>query len=237
MLTEYTNALEHMIKNKKYHTSISHFMSHGIISGILGMYFIDNANHEGLITRKECETLIRLFVSYCIRSTIIGTKGNISLMVASIYSQINSESDTLYSDIKTTLTNHEGRTFEGIPEDRKIIQKINSTEYREKEAKQLLCMLETEMNPRCGDLKDMTVEHIVPKKNNQTITSGDVRLLGNLTLMPSNINTRLSNKNFNEKKMLKGGFNESTLLLDEYVKQQDVFGINQIKERTYLSTK
>ena len=81
----------------------------------------------------------------------------------------------------------------------------------------------------------MTLEHILAKKDIKKTHQLNVKsLLGNLTLIPQEENSRLNNNSFITKKYMKGGFNESTFMIDELVKKYEgeVWGEKEIIERT-----
>jgi hypothetical protein len=97
-------------------------------------------------------------------------------------------------------------------------------------------MLENKLNPRSGDLSNMTLEHICATQG-ISLNKGDVDLkntIGNVSLLPRSLNSKLSNLDFKTKKTMKNGFDESTLLIDEYLKEHEEFGEDQITERTIL---
>jgi uncharacterized protein with ParB-like and HNH nuclease domain len=77
--------------------------------------------------------------------------------------------------------------------------------------------------------KEVTIEHIMPQTlsrvwqeelgdNYEQIHSVYLHTIGNLTL--SAYNSEMGNKAFSEKKTINGGFNQSKLYLNEFVKQQ-----------------
>jgi uncharacterized protein with ParB-like and HNH nuclease domain len=78
--------------------------------------------------------------------------------------------------------------------------------------------------------KEITIEHIMPQTlskvwqneigiNYDQIHSTYLHTIGNLTL--SAYNSEMSNKSFSEKKTINGGFNQSKLFLNEFIKLQD----------------
>ncbi|MDR2081782.1 MAG: DUF262 domain-containing HNH endonuclease family protein [Campylobacteraceae bacterium] len=86
----------------------------------------------------------------------------------------------------------------------------------------------------------LTIEHIMPQTlskkwkdeigiEHEFIHSTYLHTIGNLTLTA--YNSEMSNKSFSEKKTIDGGFEQSKLYLNEYVKQQDAWNKNTIIER------
>lgn len=66
----------------------------------------------------------------------------------------------------------------------------------------------------------------------QEIHKKYIHHLGNLTL--TGYNSELSNRSFSEKKKIPGGFNDSPLRLNEYPRQTDKWGVEQIETRAQL---
>lgn len=74
--------------------------------------------------------------------------------------------------------------------------------------------------------KNDTIEHVLPQsKGNKDV----VNLIGNLTLVQMNMNQKLSNKNFEEKKQL---YKESTYRINRYFDNKTTWGEKEIMERT-----
>ena len=89
-----------------------------------------------------------------------------------------------------------------------------------------------------------SIEHIMPQSIEDVIEWQDMlkddwrdvhetwlHRLGNLTLTA--YNPEYSNKSFDEKKTMKGGFNNSPLRLNQYVKKQTQWTANEMEERGY----
>jgi hypothetical protein len=89
----------------------------------------------------------------------------------------------------------------------------------------------------------LTIEHIVPQTLSNTwknelgtdyenIYNTYLHTIGNLTLTA--YNSEMSNKSFSEKKTIEGGFLQSKLYLNDYVKKQDTWNDNKIVERANI---
>jgi uncharacterized protein with ParB-like and HNH nuclease domain len=94
--------------------------------------------------------------------------------------------------------------------------------------------------------KDLSIEHIMPRKltplwkkelgeNYEQVHSEYLNRLGNLTF--TGYNSQYSNKSFQEKLTLKGGFNESPIWLNSSVKNCDVWNEVSIRKRSDLLIK
>jgi uncharacterized protein with ParB-like and HNH nuclease domain len=91
--------------------------------------------------------------------------------------------------------------------------------------------------------KEITIEHIMPQtlskvwKNEMGINYDQTQTtylhtIGNLTL--SAYNSEMSNKSFSEKKTIDGGFNQSKLFLNEFIKLQDKWDDKAIVSRAKI---
>jgi len=92
------------------------------------------------------------------------------------------------------------------------------------------------------DTSGYTVEHILPQNEKlseewrrmlgdtwQAVRRAWLHRLGNLTL--TGYNSEYSDRSFDEKKTIKGGFNESSVRLNKYVREQSVWTEVQMQER------
>lgn len=234
LINDYDDMLISMM-NSEYSKEVSALMEIEAIPAVVGINLIKEACAKGLITESQLKSLVNGIVSYCVRSWIMGQKSNIQYLIYEISFCVKSQSFRIYEDISNLLSNHVGRKWEGIPSNKDIFNKLNMKEWRSYQAKHMLILLESNINSRCGNLEDMTVEHILPMKHDVCLTKQNIKqLLGNLTLLPLKDNSSLSNNTFSNKKHMKGGFDDSTLKIDEYIKQQETWGEPEIIQRTKI---
>jgi len=105
----------------------------------------------------------------------------------------------------------------------------------------LLDRLENDSKERIAT-SDFTIEHVMPQNSNlpiewRTMLGNDwarvheafLHRLGNLTL--TGYNERYSDESFETKKAMPGGFHESPLRLNRFIKEQDTWSEDQIEER------
>lgn len=235
-ILDYNNILINMIEKSKHKKQVSQLLKIESLSGIVGIYLIEQAQENEQITYHEMEHLIRLVTSYVVRSWIMGERRHIPILVWNLSSYILSNSLNLYQDILSLFKNNT-RKWERFPSDNELMEILIKKEWKKnKDALIMLSLIENELNVRCGDLSRMSLEHILPIKDSKIFNEElkIKRLLGNLTLIPAEENSRLSNNDFLAKKQMKGGFNESTFMIDEYIKQQNKWGEPEINERTKL---
>ena len=231
LISEYTDILVTMIETSKHKKQISELVLISSLVGIIGVYLIEQAQKRGQINLQEENKLINLLTSMSIRSWIIGQKGIFNRMVDKMSKIISSNPLDLYQEIHQLFLHFE--TKYDLSND-KLIDKINSKVWINSKALIMLTLLETRLNVRCGNLHNMSLEHILPVKSVLNIEDDIKNRLGNLTILPLSENSRLSNSDFITKKEMEGGFNESTFMIDEYIKQQEQWGASQIEERTNL---
>jgi hypothetical protein len=139
-----------------------------------------------------------------------------------------------------------------FPSDEEIREKMilkNLYNMNSKNNMHILERLENYKNREVIDLhkllaeNKLTIEHIMPQtlssiwrnelgENYENVYSTYLHTIGNLTLTA--YNREMSNKSFLEKKSIEGGFLHSKLYLNEYVKQQNSWNENTIKERASI---
>ncbi|MDR1215830.1 MAG: DUF262 domain-containing HNH endonuclease family protein [Treponema sp.] len=139
-----------------------------------------------------------------------------------------------------------------FPDNNEIKEKILIKDFYNMNAKNnmhILERLENFENREKIDLQkllaenNLTIEHIMPQTLSRTwrnelgsdykfVHSTYLHTIGNLTLTA--YNREMSNKSFSEKKMIDGGFVQSKLYLNEYIKKQDTWNKNVIIERANI---
>ena len=144
------------------------------------------------------------------------------------------------------------RGSQRFPSDDEIKEKMLVKDFYNMNAKNnmhILERLENFENREKIDLQKLlaenilTIEHIMPQTLSKTwkdelgaeyenIHSTYLHTIGNLTLTA--YNREMSNKSFSEKKTIEGGFSQSKLYLNEYIKNQDSWNKNTIHERTAI---
>ena len=94
----------------------------------------------------------------------------------------------------------------------------------------------------CIDTSNFTIEHIMPQNEDlrpewramlgtdwKKVKETWLHRLGNLTL--TGYNSRYSDRPFDEKKVIAGGFNESPLRLNRFIREQSVWNADAIEKR------
>jgi hypothetical protein len=144
------------------------------------------------------------------------------------------------------------RSSQRFPSDEEIKEKMllrNLYNMNSKNSMHILERLENFNNRERIDLQklltdgSLTIEHIMPQtlsntwksilgKDYENIHITYLHTIGNLTLTA--YNSEMSNKSFAEKKSIDGGFLQSKLFLNEYLKNQDVWDSSTITERASI---
>ena len=144
------------------------------------------------------------------------------------------------------------RSSQRFPTDEELKEKMilkNMYNMNTKNNMHILERLENYNNREVIDLQKLlsegilTIEHIMPQtlsntwkgelgENYEHIYNTYLHTIGNLTLTA--YNSEMSNKSFSEKKSIEGGFSNSKLYLNEYIKLQDAWNEDKIIERANL---
>lgn len=181
--------------------------------------------------------------SYVFRRAVCGIPTNsLNKTFMLLYHQINHEKYIESLDAALISAGN----YKRFPTDREFMDSLLSKDiYTFPRRNYLLTMLENEGRKERISIGDYTIEHIMPQSANlssewqsmlgeqwQEIHKKYIHHLGNLTL--TGYNSELSNRSFSEKKKIRGGFNDSPLRLNEYPRQTDKWGVEQIETRAQL---
>jgi uncharacterized protein with ParB-like and HNH nuclease domain len=144
------------------------------------------------------------------------------------------------------------RGSQRFPDDNETKEKMITKDFYNMNAKNnmhVLERLENFANREKIDLQkllaenNLTIEHIMPQtlskiwknelgEDSEVIHSTYLHTIGNLTLTA--YNREMSNKSFLEKKTIDGGFSQSKLYLNDYIKKQNIWNKITILERANI---
>ncbi len=193
---------------------------------------------------KSFEALVMLCFKYHVRIKVIGTSTSLPNYEDTMYGIMNSiNSDVPIKDIINNLVND----HEKYPKNDQV--KANLMAYRVKKPPLAIALLEEieSLGASTRSQYDVSLEHIMPKKfapweqyiidNNPNVDSNQAKdihrqyltLLGNLTLLPSKINTSISNKPFEVKKVEYA--KHKTLKMTEALSHIPIWNIQSITTR------
>jgi uncharacterized protein with ParB-like and HNH nuclease domain/predicted transport protein len=197
----------------------------------------------GIITKKDFITIIQATISYIVRRVICEIPTNsLNKTFATFYKKIKKQK-YVQSVLAEYATKDSYRVF---PTDEEIREKLLSKNiYILKIKNYILEMLENQSHKEPITITGLglTVEHIMPQNPNlkkewkemlgenwEEIQRLYLHTIGNLTLTA--YNRELSDRSFEEKKTIKGGFIDSHLRLNNDLCQLDIWNENTIIERT-----
>ena len=196
----------------------------------------------------DFENILIYLESYFVRRLFTGVSTrSLGKVFESLYSQAKECNPENFVDgVYQTLTKFEGNKIWPTDEDFKhgILTKSIYHKSSSDRAKLILELIERKIcsSKESIDLKNITVEHILPQTLNKQwkkILGPDledfkqswIHTLGNLTL--TGYNSELSNKPWSQKRRY---LNTSNLTLNQYFKNIDSWNLNEIKRRAeYLA--
>ena len=194
----------------------------------------------GTITNDEFKQIIHMVENYVFRRAICGIPTN----------SMNKTFATLYKSIKKTdyLEGVKAAfqlmdSYKRFPTDAEFEKEIVVKEvYNFRNRNYLLSKLENYKRKEFVNVDDYTIEHIMPQNPElsgewqrmlgddwKEVQSKYLHSLGNLTL--TGYNSELSDKPFTLKKTMAGGFNDSPIRLNDYLRTVDIWNAENIEAR------
>jgi predicted transport protein len=194
-----------------------------------------------VLTEKQLLEALALIESYILRRAICGyqTRGYWQIFASLAYDI--SETQPL-DDLKVALARqHENYRF---PSDVEFERQLKEADlYGLRVCRHLLEGLENYGWKEVSDTSNCTIEHIMPQNdrlraewremlgaNWKDVQKTWLHRLGNLTLTA--YNSTVSDRPFNEKKTIEGGFSDSAARLNKFVREQPVWTDKEMKSRT-----
>lgn len=199
-----------------------------------------NDYETGTITNDEFKQIINLVENYVFRRAICGIPTN----------SMNKTFATLYKSIKKTdyLEGVKAAfqlmdSYKRFPTDAEFEKEIVVKEvYNFRNRNYLLSKLENYKRKEFVNVDDYTIEHIIPQNPElsnewkkmlgedwKEVQSKYLHSLGNLTL--TGYNSELSDKPFSQKKTMEGGFNDSPIRLNDFLRKVDIWNSENIEAR------
>ncbi|GAA6944210.1 DUF262 and DUF1524 domain-containing protein [Helicobacter pylori] len=198
---------------------------------------------DGRLSKQDFIPITALIESYLVRRTVCGlAKNGLNKLFVSFAKHI--QKDEYFESLKThfgSLTNNQR-----FPNNDEFKDRLITIDFYNKFKKKTKCFLERLENfdtKEPVDTKGLTIEHIMPQKlteeteewkrdlgeNFQEIHNKYLHTIGNLTL--TGYNSEYSNKSFQEKRDMEGGFKDSPLRLNQSLRDLESFGEEEIKKR------
>ena len=194
----------------------------------------------GLITNDEFKQIINLVENYVFRRAICGIPTNsMNKTFATLYKSIQ-KTDYL-EGVKAAFQLMD--SYKRFPTDTEFEKEIVVKEvYNFRNRNYLLSKLENYKRKEFVNVDDYTIEHIIPQNPElssewqkmlgedwKEVQSKYLHSLGNLTL--TGYNSELSDKPFSQKKTMEGGFNDSPIRLNDFLRMVDIWNAENIEAR------
>jgi uncharacterized protein with ParB-like and HNH nuclease domain/predicted transport protein len=195
---------------------------------------------RGLINKDEFGEIISLVENYVFRRAICGIPTNsLNKTFAILYKSIR---QTNYLEGVKAAFQIMG-SYKRFPNDTEFEKEIVTKDvYNFRSRNYLLSRLENYNRKEPVNIDDYTIEHILPQNPQlsfewqkmlgeqwKDIQEQYLHTLGNLTL--TGYNSELSDRPFNLKKTIEGGFNDSPIRLNEFLRKIDLWNEEQIQLR------
>jgi len=199
-----------------------------------------NDYETGTITNDEFKQIISLVENYVFRRAICGIPTNsMNKTFATIYKAIQ-KTDYL-EGVKAAFQLMD--SYKRFPTDTEFEKEIVVKEvYNFRNRNYLLSKLENYKRKEFVNVDDYTIEHIIPQNPElsaewqkmlgedwKEVQSKYLHSLGNLTL--TGYNSELSDKPFSQKKTMEGGFNDSPIRLNDFLRKVDIWNAENIEAR------
>ena len=199
-----------------------------------------NDYQSGIISKDEFKQIIDLVENYVFRRAICGIPTNsMNKTFATLYKSIQKSS--YLECVKAAFQLMD--SYKRFPSDAEFEKEIVVKEvYNFRNRNYLLSKLENYKRKEFVNVDDYTIEHIMPQnpelsKEWQSMLGEDwkeiqskyLHSLGNLTL--TGYNSELSDKPYSQKKTMEGGFNDSPIRLNDFLKKVDLWNAINIELR------
>lgn len=193
-----------------------------------------------IITKEELLSILKLIESYVFRRAICGIPTNsLNKTFATLYKSIQKENYLESAKAAFQMLD----SYKRFPDDTEFEREIVAKDvYNFRSRNYLLGKLENFKRKEFVNVDEYTIEHIMPQNLNlslewQAMLGEDwkevqktmLHTLGNITL--TGYNSELSDKPFKSKKEIVGGFNDSPLRLNTYLRNSEVWNAEEINKR------
>ncbi|OPC19029.1 hypothetical protein BAX95_12455 [Elizabethkingia meningoseptica] len=193
-----------------------------------------------IITKEELLSILKLIESYVFRRAICGIPTNsLNKTFATLYKSIQKENYLESAKAAFQMLD----SYKRFPDDTEFEREIvNKDVYNFRSRNYLLGKLENFKRKEFVNVDEYTIEHIMPQNPNlslewqamlgenwKEVQKTMLHTLGNITL--TGYNSELSDKPFKSKKEIVGGFNDSPLRLNTYLRNSEVWNAEEINKR------
>lgn len=195
---------------------------------------------HGLVSKDDFISILKLVESYVFRRAICGIPTNsLNKTFGNLYKSVNTENYLESVQASFQLLD----SYKRFPDDTEFEREIISKDvYNFRSRNYLLSKLENFKRKEFVNVDEYTIEHILPQNQNlseewrnmlgeewQDIQKKYLHTLGNLTL--TGYNSEMSDHPFARKKSIEGGFDDSPLRLNTYLRTASQWTPLEIGER------
>ena len=195
---------------------------------------------EQVVSEEDFYQILCLVENYVFRRAICGIPTNsLNKTFANLYKSICK--DSYLESVQATFLLLE--SYKRFPNDVEFQKEIVAKDvYNFRNRNYLLDRLENYQRKEHVNVDEYTIEHILPQNPNlsnewqimlgedwQSIQTEFLHTLGNLTL--TGYNSELSDRPYNQKKIIEGGFNDSPIRLNDSLRTTETWTAQQIKKR------
>ena len=197
----------------------------------------------GELSKSDFIKIIELVESYVFRRAICGIPTNsLNKTFINLYKQIRK--DRYLESVKASFQLLD--SYKRFPSDSEFKREIIFKDvYNFRSRNYLLGSLENHKRKELVNVDSYTIEHILPQNQNlskewkemlgenwKEVQDKYLHTLGNLTL--TGYNSELSDKPFLEKKKMEGGFDDSPIRLNDFLRQNDEWNEEKVIERAKI---
>lgn len=195
---------------------------------------------NGIISKEEFAEILKLVENYVFRRAICGIPTNsMNKTFAQLYKSVKAEN--YVESLQAAFQLMDG--YKRFPADAEFEKEfVNKDVYNFRSRNYLLSKLENYNRKEMANTDEYTIEHILPQNENlseswkqmlgenwKDIQANYLHTIGNLTL--TGYNSELSDRPFVNKKTMEGGFNDSPLRLNSFMKTVEVWNEGNIIKR------
>lgn len=225
-------------------TAMRNLRRQGNTTGVLVMRLYE-CYEQGILSESEFVRGLRYIESFLVRHTVLGHQIRSYWRIFAGMTIDIQDDDPARSLCATLVKDRGNYGFWTFPTNDAFGQSLRHDAIYSKQGirKYLLDRLENYCQKEPSPVSDYTIEHIMPQSltgdwrkmlgdDAEQIHADWLHRLGNLTLTA--YNSEYSNRSFSEKKTRPGGFNESAVRLNQFVREQSEWTPVQMEERGKL---
>lgn len=208
--------------------------------------------YEGKVSENEVLNVIKILETYILRRLVSGVATNsLNKTFATLYSDVSKllKEDVSIVDVVTYQLLRKSGTSGRMPDDAEFKESFETRNFWNMHKDNREYIFDYLENGESKDIRDIsgalnsnaiTIEHIMPRTltaawktelgaDFEEIHSTWINRIGNLTI--TGYNSRYSNRSFQDKKTIEHGFDSSPYRLNDFVKKNDKWGLDQLRER------